>query len=123
MNLVGQGVEEEPVDREVSALGVGHGVGRVVDLVGASPVAVVSVGSKCGDFDLLAAVAHDHDPELLADGERSLEQASDRAGLSARRDVVVVGNPAQESVPDAAPREIRAEARLLERLNDERGGG
>ena len=50
-DLLGDGIEEQAVDREVAALGVVLGGGER-DAVGVAAVAVGGVGAERGDFDL-----------------------------------------------------------------------
>ncbi len=125
-DLVGDGIEEEAVDREVAALGIVLGVGEC-DAVGMAAVGVGGVGAERGDFDLAGgARAEDRDDaERGADGERAAmaEEIADLIGRGARGDVVVFGGEAEEFVANAAAGPERFEAGSAELLGDFEGEG
>src|SRR5205823_4529922 len=89
-NAVFEGVEEQAIDREVTAFGVFLRGGEL-DFGGASAVEVGAVGAEGGDFDDALAQADEDDTEGLPHGLRDAEERADFGGRGIGGDVVVLG--------------------------------
>ena len=105
VHIPGQGVEEEPVDREVAALSV-FGRGRESDAGGVAAVGVGGVRPKCRHLDLPSPLRPEHGDHAEGsphgEGPPATKHLPHLVGPGRRRHVVIGGNSAQKLVPHAA---------------------
>ena len=95
---------------------------RENDLIGASAIAVTTVGAERGDLDLeRARPQYLDDPEARPDGKGAAEQLLHRFRPSIGGDVVILGNQAEHFIVHAAARPERLMAGVLHLLNDGNG--
>ena len=120
-DFAGEGVLEEPVDREVASSGVVLGIGED-HLVGVAPVGVDPIGPEGRHLDGVALHANQHDPEGLAHALHAVEELSDALRPRVGGHVVVGGLVPHEAIADAAAGEVGQVPGVGEPLHDPDGG-
>jgi hypothetical protein len=121
-DLVGEGIVEKTVDREVPPSRVTLGI-RVRHGFGVAPIAVGSIGAEGGDLEFPALLKHDDHAELSPHSDRARKEFLDFLWSCACSDVDIVGQLAKKSVTHATAREKRLVARRAKSLDQARGGG
>ena len=101
MHLLGDGIVEQRVDREVAADGV---LARVTEThgAGASPVLVIFFRAESRDLKLVAALQHDDDTELFADGNSVRKERLDLIGRGVGGHVVIMRLAPEQRIAHAA---------------------
>jgi hypothetical protein len=117
---LGERINEQGVDGEVTTLGIPLGIGELHRIRPAS-VGVHAVGPEGGDLDGGTELADQHHAERSADLRGALEPSPDVVGAGVGGDVVVLGILAEQLVADAAACQIGHETLLAESADDGHG--
>ena len=115
-------IVEKSVHGEIAPLRIGLGVTER-DLLRMAAIAIIRLGAKRGDLELMPAFEDDHHPELFADGDGAFEQFFDLFRPRGRGDVIIPRLASQQKIAHAAAHPERAEARALEMADDFNGRG
>ena len=122
VQLLGQRIVEESVDREVAADGVLAGVGETHRFRAAS-VLIVCFGAEGGDLILLPFLDDDHDAKLFTHRDGVREETLGVIGPRIRGDVEVLRLAPKQRVTHAAADEEGLESGGLQLAGDVGGGG